>query len=447
MKRVLQGKKALVVGLGKSGLAAARLLAREGAVVAAADEKSELASADALRALGVELHLGPLSPKLFAAQDLVVASPGVPLSHAAFGAAREKGVPVIGEVELAFGFIDEPVLAITGTNGKSTTTALCGHICARSGLRTFTGGNLGKPLSERALGEPGEVAVVELSSFQLESIDGFHPRGAAFLNLTPDHLDRYDSHQAYGAAKARIFMNQQQGDFAVVNAHDAEAMRLSEDIKCVRYTFGHGPAVAHGIREAEGKLTLRLADDFADEVYTVGNRALRGAHNRENAMAAVLLTRLFGIASEAVQAGLDSYPGLPHRLEWVRELDGVEWVNDSKATNVDSTLVALRAFEAGVVLIAGGRGKGAPYEPLVALAKGRIRAVLTIGEDAPAVQRAFEGVVPVVGCRELSVAVERAQSLARAGDTVLLSPACASYDQFKNFEERGERFKMLVAAL
>jgi UDP-N-acetylmuramoylalanine--D-glutamate ligase len=447
MKRALQGKKALVVGLGKSGLAAARLLAREGAVLSAADEKPAVECADELRKLNAALHLGSLDPKLFSAQDLVVTSPGVPLTHAAFGAAREKGVPVIGEVELASGFIDEPVLAITGTNGKSTTTALCGHICAASGLASFTGGNLGKPLSERALGNRGDVAVVELSSFQLESIDSFRPRGAAFLNLTPDHLDRYASHESYGQAKARIFMNQAEGDFAVVNAHDAAAMRLSENINSVRYTFGHGSTVTRGIRNLGGKLNLRLADDLADESYALGNRALRGLHNRENAMAAVLLTRLFGVEKEKVQAGLDSYPGLPHRLEWVRELDGVEWINDSKATNVDSTLVALRSFENGLVLIAGGRGKGAPYEPLVALAKGKIRAVLTIGEDAPAVQRAFEGVVPVVGCRELQVAVERARTLARRGDTVLLSPACSSYDQFKNFEERGDRFKMLVAGL
>lgn len=448
MRRELKGKKVLVVGLGKSGMAASRLLAREGAVLAVADENTELGEKrDELSHLGATLHLGSLDPAVFTAQDLVVTSPGVPLSHAAFGAAREKGVPVIGELELASGFIDEPILAITGTNGKSTTTALTGHICATAGLKTFTGGNLGRPLSERALGERGDVCVVECSSFQLESIETFHPKGAAFLNLTPDHLDRYEDHEAYGRAKARIFMNQTDRDVAVVNAHDADAMRFSNGIRSVRYTFGHGSPVTRGIRDLGGALTLRLADDLTDERYPLTARSLRGVHNRENAMAAVLLARTFGISKAHVQAGLDSYPGLPHRMEFVRELNKVEWINDSKATNVDSTLVALRSFEKGVILIAGGRGKGAPYEPLVQLAPGRIRVVLTIGEDAATLQRAFEGVVPVVACRELQVAVERAQSLAQPGDVVLLSPACASYDQFKNFEDRGERFKMMVAAL
>ena len=448
MARELKGKKVLVVGLGKSGLAAARLLAREGAQLAIADEKTEIGAAgDELKKLGATLHLGSLDPKVFASQDLVVTSPGVPLSSAAFGAAREKGVPVIGEIELAASFIDEPVLAITGTNGKSTTTALTGHLCTHAGLKTFTGGNLGRPLSERAMCERGDVVVVELSSFQLESIDRFHPRGAAFLNLTPDHLDRYPSHQAYGAAKARIFMNQSDRDFAVINAHSPDAMALSDGIKSLRYTFGHGSPVARGIRDLGGKLTLRLADDMPDESYTVTAKSLRGVHNRENAMAAILLARGFGVPKDKIQGGLDTYPGLPHRMELVRELNGVEWVNDSKATNVDSTLVALRSFDEGVILIAGGRGKGAPYDPLVALAKGRIKAVLTVGEDAGNIQRAFEGVVPVVSCRELQVAVERALALARKGDTVLLSPACASYDQFKNFEDRGERFRMMVAAL
>jgi UDP-N-acetylmuramoylalanine--D-glutamate ligase len=444
----LRGKKVLVVGLGKSGLAAARLLAREGAQLSVADEKSDLGLAgQALAPLGAAVHTGALDPTLFAAQELIVTSPGVPLSSAAFGAAREQGVPVVGEVELASWFIEEPVLAITGTNGKSTTTALTGHLCTVAGLKTFTGGNLGRPLSERALGVRGEVCVVELSSFQLESIDTFRAHAAAFLNLTPDHLDRYPSHAAYGLAKQRIFKNQQPGDVAVVNAHDAVTLRLSEELPAQRYTFGHGTPVEQGIRHLGGALVLRLGNGAPDEIYAIKNRALRGLHNLENAMAAVLLTRTFGVPRAAVQEGLGSYPGLPHRLEFVRELDGVEWINDSKATNVDSTLVALRSFEQGVVLIAGGRGKGAPYEPLVELARGRVRAVLTVGEDALAIQRAFEGVVPVVSCREISVAIERARSLVRPGDTVLLSPACASYDQFKNFEDRGDRFKMQVAAL
>lgn len=445
----LKGKRALVVGAGKSGKAAARLLLREGAQVALVDQKADLgALGTELAAEGVKLQLGGLDATHFTAAELIVTSPGVPLAHPSFQAARDAGIPVIGELELGFRFLREPVLAITGTNGKSTTTALTGHICATAGLRTFTGGNLGKPLCERVLaGGEGDVAVVECSSFQLESVDTFHARGAAFLNLTPDHLDRYADHEAYGQAKARIFRNQVNADFSVINAHSRDAMRLSEGGGAVRWTFGHGSPQTLGIRDLGGKLVLRHRDDRADEIFTVENRALRGAHNRENAMAAVLLTRQFGVRREDVQRGLDTFPGLPHRLEFVREHQGVEFINDSKATNVDSTLVALKAFEQGVLLIAGGRGKGAPYGPLVELAQGRIRAVLTIGEDAPKVQQAFEGVVPVVACRTLEVAIERATQLAHAGDTVLLSPACASYDQFDDFEHRGRRFKEVVGAL
>jgi UDP-N-acetylmuramoylalanine--D-glutamate ligase len=234
-------------------------------------------------------------------------------------------------------------------------------------------------------------------------------------------------------------------DFAVVNAHSPDAVKFSEGVAARKLTFGHGSAVDDGVRDLGGKLTLRW--NGAEETYEVNNKALRGAHNRENAMAALLLARAQGVAPAQVQDGLDHFPGLAHRLEFVRALDGVEWINDSKATNVDSTLVALRSFEQGVILIAGGRGKGAPYDPLVALAKQRVRAVLSIGEDAPAVEAAFQGVVPVVACRELATAVKRAKMLAKPGDTVLLSPACASYDQFKHFEHRGDTFKALVGAL
>jgi UDP-N-acetylmuramoylalanine--D-glutamate ligase len=446
--RELKNKRVLVVGLGKSGMGAARLLAREGARLAVADEKADLGPAgDELKALGAELALGALDPSRFAQADLVVTSPGVPLANPAFDGARKAGVPIVGEIELASWFIGEPILGITGTNGKSTTTALTGFICTQAGLRTFTGGNLGRPLSERALSAEGDVVVCELSSFQLESIDTFHPRGAAFLNLTPDHLDRYPSHEAYGLAKRRIFQNQTEADFAVANAHDRDVMRLTEGLRPRRFTFGFGSPVGSGVRDLAERLTLRLTDDGAEEHYQVVNRALRGKHNRENAMAALLLARGIGVPPAKVQAGLDGYPGLPHRLEFVRTLDGVEWINDSKATNVDSTLVALRAFTHGVILIAGGRGKGAPYTPLVELAPDRVRAVLTIGEDAPTVEKAFEGVVPVVACRELATAVKRAKMLAQEGDTVLLSPACASYDQFRNFEHRGETFKAMVQAL
>jgi len=455
MTLALSGQKVLVFGLAKSGVAALRLLRQHGADVTALDARGEDALgavAGEVKALGATLVSGPTPPGLLASQALVVVSPGVPLALPEIQAARAAGVAVWGEVELAGRLLaGVPLFGITGTNGKSTTTALTGALFASGGKRTFVGGNLGRPFSEAAMApEAWDALVVELSSYQLEGIRALRPRGAAILNLTPDHIDRYPNHAAYGEAKARIFQQQEAGDFAVVNADDADVLALARGAKAPVYGFSltgkpvaDAPALA-GLAVAEpGGFRL----EFLGEHYTLTNRALRGAHNAQNAMAAALLARLGGVASGAVQAGLDGYPGLPHRLESVRVLDGVEWVNDSKATNVESVLVALRAFSSGVWLIAGGKGKGAPYAPMVEAGRGRVKGVLTIGDDAEALARAYAGAVDVHVCGTLARAVEKARALAGAGDTVLLSPACASFDQFKNFEDRGESFKRLVEAL
>ncbi|WP_426754085.1 UDP-N-acetylmuramoyl-L-alanine--D-glutamate ligase [Myxococcus sp. Y35] len=455
MTLALSGQKVLVFGLAKSGVAALRLLRQHGAHVTALDARSEDALgavAHEVKSLGATLVSGPTPAGLLASQDLVVVSPGVPLALPEIQAARAAGVAVWGEVELAGRLLaDVPLFGITGTNGKSTTTALTGALFSSGGKRTFVGGNLGRPFSEAAM-PPGEwdALVVELSSYQLEGIRTLRPRGAAILNLTPDHIDRYPSHAAYGEAKARIFQNQQAGDFAVVNADDADVLGLARGAKAPVYGFSltgrpvaQAPALA-GLAVVEpGGFRL----DFLGEHYTLTNRALRGAHNAQNAMAAALLARLGGVPSGAVQAGLDGYPGLPHRLESVRTLDGVEWVNDSKATNVESVLVALRAFTTGVWLIAGGKGKGAPYAPMVEAGRGKVKGVLTMGDDADTLARAYAGAADVYACGTLAQAVARARELAAPGDTVLLSPACASFDQFKNFEDRGDSFKRLVEAL
>jgi UDP-N-acetylmuramoylalanine--D-glutamate ligase len=457
MTLALSGQKVLVFGLAKSGVAALRLLRHHGARVTALDARAEDALGEVgreVKALGAELVTGPTPPGLLASQDLVVVSPGVPLALPEIQAARAAGVAVWGEVELAWRLLSEvPLFGITGTNGKSTTTALTGELFLRGGGRVFVGGNLGRPFSEAAMA-PGDwdSLVVELSSFQLEGIRALRPRGAAILNLSPDHLDRYASHAEYGAAKARIFLNQQpqSQDFAVVNADDADVMGLARAAKVPVYAFSMSgrpvvdtPKLAGLAVAEEGGFRL----DFLGERYRLANRALRGAHNAQNAMAAALLARLGGVSRDAVQAGLDGYPGLPHRLESVRVLDGVEWVNDSKATNVDSVLVALRAFRGDLWLIAGGKGKGAPYEPMVEAGRGKVKGVLTIGQDADTLARAYAGQAPVHACGTLAAAVAKARELAKAGDTVLLSPACASYDQFKNFEDRGDTFKRLVGAL
>jgi UDP-N-acetylmuramoylalanine--D-glutamate ligase len=457
----LAGKKVLVVGLARSGAAAARLARSRGAGVTVTDRRAATELAEAvhqLGATGVAFALGGHDERDFTSADLVVVSPGVPLGLPEIQEARRQGVPVLGEVELGWRFLEPaPLLAVTGTNGKSTTTALAGALVQQD-RRAFVGGNLGTPLCEHVLsGRPADAVVLELSSFQLEGIERLRPAVAAVLNVTPDHLDRYRDLDDYALAKARIVMNQQPGDFAVANARDPRALAIAGASRGEALTFGFGPPAPRSVRDAwdgEGpaaEAPLAYAPPGGPpETYLVRTRALRGRHNRENSMAAVACARLLGVPPPAVQAGLDQFPGLPHRLELVAERGGVEWVNDSKATNVDSTQVGLLAFPSGrpsLVLVMGGRGKRAPYAPLRPLFAGRVKALLTIGEDAPAIERDLGGLCPVEGCGDLAGAVRRAARLAGPGEVVLLSPACASYDQFRNYEERGEAFRRLVAEL
>ncbi|MEN9800154.1 MAG: hypothetical protein RL653_3851 [Pseudomonadota bacterium] len=451
MVPVEAGEDVVVYGLGKSGLGAVRLLQRLGARVTVVDQKAAADVAASLRAAGIQgVEVGaPTADRLGRAARVVV-SPGVPLSNPELQGARSAG-RVWGEVELAYRVLKGQApsakwVGITGTNGKSTTTALTGELLRAAGRKVFVGGNLGTALSEAALsGEACNSYVVELSSFQLEGVDALKLDAAAFLNLQPDHLDRYPDMAAYAAAKAGIFARQDSSGVAVVNAADGWTARDTGRGERVGFLVSGRTQVVEVARLARaegGVLTLP-----GGERLQLRNRALRGAHNAENALAAVLLAQACGADVAGLQRGLDAYPGLSHRMEYVQTLDGVEWINDSKATNVDSTLVALRAFERGVWLIAGGKGKGAPYAPLVELAAGRVAGVLTVGQDAPAIEAAFRPAVPVYPCGTLAAAVTRARELAKSGDTVLLSPACASYDQFQNFEDRGEQFKRAVRAL
>jgi len=453
----LSGRPVSVLGAGRSGLAATRLLRRRGARVTVYDEQplDRLAPAAAtLASEGAELLAGrPLEAIDLGTPALLVVSPGVPLALGSVARARALGVPVLGEVELAGHFLPPgvPVVGITGTNGKSTTTALCGALCSVGGLRPFVGGNLGTPLSAAVDAPPPGVYVVELSSFQLEAVDALAIQAAAVLNLTPDHLDRYPSFEAYAEAKARILRNQTAGDRAVLNLDDPAVVRLAPRARVAPVGFTLDPlttlpggfafaAVASpgGFRIGAGDLSFRVA-----------SQALRGSHNLQNAMAATLLALHVGVGPADVQRGLDSFPGLPHRLESVRVLDGVEWINDSKATNVDAAVVALRAFPEGtrLWLIAGGKGKGAPYQPLRLAAGGKVAGVLTLGQDGPLIGQEFSTEFTVHACGTLERAVARARELARPGEVVLLSPACASYDQFRSFEERGDLFRTLVRGL
>ena len=418
-----------MVGLARSGVAAARLCAREGARVTVTDRRPAADLGGPLAALdgaGVRRALGGHDRADFEGADLVVASPGV------------------------------PVVAITGTNGKSTTTALTGALFARD-RRTFTGGNLGTPLCDLVLsGERVDAIVLELSSFQIDGVERLRPRIAAILNVTPDHLDRYPDVDAYAAAKARLFGLQAPGDAAVANARDPRALAMASASRGTLHTFGFGPPARGAARDPDvdpgpvGAAIVLCPASAAEERYLVRNRALRGRHNRENAMAAVLCARILGVSGAAVQTGLDAFPGLPHRLELVSERGGVEWVNDSKATNVDSTAVGLSAFSpsrARVVLIMGGRGKGAPYAPLRPLFEGRVKALLTIGEDAPKVEAELGDLCRTEPCGTLAQAVQRAARIVSAGEVVLLSPACASYDQFRSYEDRGDAFRRHVQEL
>jgi len=460
----LRGRKITVVGLARSGVAAARLCAREGARVTVTDARPE-GALDQARVGLADLHLrrvlGGHEEADFTGADLCVVSPGVPLSIPPLQAARAAGVPIWSEVELAARFLPGvPLVAITGTNGKSTTTALAGALFAAD-RATFTGGNLGTPLTEHVLsGQRAEVVVAELSSFQLEGIHRLRPKVAAILNVTPDHLDRYAGLEAYAAAKARLFETQQPGDFAVANLRDDRAMAMAGASRAALYTFGFGPPARGAARApaGDGAPAGAIPDQIwfyryaagSPERYRIRNRALRGRHNLENAMAALLCARLLGVPGDKAQRALDGFGGLPHRLELVRERQGVEWVNDSKATNVDSTTVGLSAFPAGtarLILLMGGRGKKAPYLPLRPLFANRVKALLTLGEDAPAVERELGGLAHTEACGTLDAAVARAAALAAPGDVVLLSPACASYDQFKSYEERGAVFRRLVEAL
>ncbi len=443
------GQKYVVIGLGKSGTAAIKLLLNRGAKVLALDENPD--AKKPLEHPGLELRVGPLQPMFWEGAAGVVVSPGVPLSKLHL----PPDVNVFGEIELAWLAMPQgagKLLGITGTNGKSTTTALLGELVKQHEPNTFVGGNLGTPFTsayEKTDTRPFGMHVIELSSFQLEGVKTARFNGAAILNLTPDHLDRYPNHQAYGLAKARIFDGQGVGDFAVVNADDPDVLVLSRLAKVPIYGFTMdasrtNPGFSGLAVGAEDKFVFTFGKPA---VFTVNNRALRGVHNLKNAMAAGLMARLAGIPDDAIQRGLDSFPGLPHRLEFVRDRNGVEWINDSKATNVDSSLVAMNALPGNVWLIAGGKGKGAPYTPMVEASRGKLKGVLTIGQDAPTIAAAFEPLCPIHDCGTLENAVKKAAEISTAGDTVLLSPACASYDQFQNFEHRGDVFKSLVRAL
>jgi UDP-N-acetylmuramoylalanine--D-glutamate ligase len=446
----LKGKKVLVVGLGKSGLAAALFLRRRGALVTVSDVRSAEALAKDIPALldeGIMVEAGGHGLLTFRRQDLIVVSPGVPLNTPELAQVRSFGLPVIGELELAARFIKGRTLAITGSNGKTTTTALLGEILKEAGIPTLVGGNIGVPVVGLIDQSTDETwSVLEVSSFQLESTIQFHPSIAVILNITPDHLDRHGSFENYARAKERIFAAQDADDFVVLNADNMRAAEAATRSDAKVYWFSVEHSVPQGAWLEAGHLVYRPAPDVpAEDVMLLSGIPLKGTHNVENVLAALCAARLAGAPAEAIRKAIESFQAVEHRLEFVARVNGVEFYNDSKATNVDATAKAVASFDSGIHLILGGKDKGSDYLQLSALLRARVRAVYTIGSAAAKIESQLRGVVTILSCQTLDNAVSAAASAARPGEVVLLAPACSSYDQFEDYEHRGRVFKQLVA--
>ncbi len=438
-----------ILGAARSGLAVAALLRREGARVFVSDSKPADANPTAiprLRAMGAGYEFGGHTKAVLQSSVLIL-SPGVPDTIPIVRQAAEQGIRITNEIEIAASRCRAPIIAITGTNGKTTTTELTGFILRNSGLNTFVAGNVGLPFSEIALqADEQSVVVLELSSFQLEHIQAFRPRVAMILNVTPDHLDRYPNFEAYVRAKFRITMNQTPADTLIYNADDHNLSALPASSVARAIGFSLTQALPDGAFVRNGQVILRANGE--QELMNTNDIRIRGPHNLYNAMAAALAAQSVGVGLDAIREGLKNFPGVPHRLEPVRQLDGVRYINDSKATNVDSVWYALQSFAEPIVLIAGGKGKQNDYTPILPLIRKHVKAVVLIGDEAPAMEAAFAGYAPTVRAgHSMELAVEQARSLAVPGDVILLSPACASFDMFNNYEHRGESFKTLVNQL
>jgi UDP-N-acetylmuramoylalanine--D-glutamate ligase len=448
----LKGKKVLVVGLGKSGLAAALFLRRQGAQVTVSDVRSAEALAKEIPALieeGIMVETGGHGLLTFRRQDLIVVSPGVPMDTPELAQVKSFGLPVIGELELAGRFLKGKILAVTGSNGKTTTTTLLGEILAAGSLPTLVGGNIGVPVVSLIDSSTSESwSVLEVSSFQLETTEQFHPSIAVILNITPDHLDRHGSFENYARIKERIFAAQTAEDCLVLNADNTpcEAAALRAVAKVYWFSIEH--PVPQGAWLEQGYVVYRPAKEAPTEkVMLLSGIPLKGEHNVENVLAAVVAARLSGVPADVIRRAVENFQAVEHRLEFVATRNGVEFYNDSKATNVDATAKAVAAFSGGIHLILGGKDKGSPYTVLSDLLRQRVRAVYTIGAAAAKIESELRGVVTIQSCETLDKAVAAAAAAARPGEVVVLAPACSSYDQFDNYEQRGTVFKQLVKAL
>jgi UDP-N-acetylmuramoylalanine--D-glutamate ligase len=446
----LNGKRVLVVGLGRSGVASALFLKARGARVTVSDAKSEDQLREEIPALldqGIAVETGGHGERTFQNQDLIMVSPGVPVDAAPIAQARALGQPVIGEIELAAAFLPGPIVAITGSNGKTTTTTLVGEIFVAGGLKTLVGGNIGTPaisLVEQAT--PETVTVLEVSSFQLETIRSFRPKIGIVLNVTPDHLDRHRTFEAYVDAKARLFENQRAEDFAVLNADDPTCVDLAGRTRAQVFWFNRKREVEQGAFVHGGAVLFRR-EGAQQEVMLASEIPLKGAHNLENVLAAVCAGAIMGCEASKIARAIRNFKAVEHRLEYVATVRGIEYYNDSKATNVDATIKALESFPGNIHLILGGKDKGSDYTVLNDLLRQRVKTVYTIGAAADKIQSQIRGATGIVSAGTIEAAVKQAAAVAQPGDVVLLAPACASFDQFQNYEHRGRVFKELVLAL
>jgi UDP-N-acetylmuramoylalanine--D-glutamate ligase len=447
----LKGKKVLVVGLGKSGLAAALFLRRQGAQVTVSDLRSAQALSKEIPSLleaGISVEAGGHGLLTFRRQDLIVVSPGVPLLTPELVQVRNLGLPIIGELELAARFLQGNVLAITGSNGKTTTTTLCGEIFSAAGLKTVVAGNIGVPVIETVdQSNPAAWSVLEVSSFQLETTESFHPHIAVILNITPDHLDRHGSFENYVRMKEKIFANQTGDDYLILNGDDPVTQQAASRTRSQVLWFSRSKIVRRGTFLMNGMLMFRPSEQASPlPVLPLADIPLKGEHNIENVLAAVCAACVANIPAQTIVRAVASFHAVEHRLEFVAAIHGVDYYNDSKATNVDATAKAIASFPGNIHLILGGKDKNSDYAQLNALLRARVKAVYTIGSAAEKIEGQIAGVTRVVHSGTLEAAVDQAANQAVAGDVVLLAPACSSFDQFENYEHRGRVFKQAVKA-
>jgi len=446
----LRNKHILVVGLGRSGISVVKFLVSRGCTVTAVDNRSEDVMANSLseiNGLGVSIELGPHNSGTFENCDLIVLSPGVPHTIAPVNRAREKNIPVIGEIELAYRFINVPIIAVTGTNGKSTTTLLIGEMLHQSGFKALTGGNLGTPLIELVeQQETADFIVAEISSFQLDTIDKFRPLVSILLNITDDHLERYKDFDAYARSKARIFENQTSTDICVLNEADATILSVSENLTARRFAFNCRQFNEYRSWISDQTICFHTPD-AGDQHVDCTDIPLSGRHNLENAAASGLAVLAVGGTIAGIKGALQNFKGLPHRVEFVDTVNNVAFYDDSKATNVDAVARALGSFSSPIVLIMGGRDKGGGYESLIPRFAQCVKQLIVMGEAADKIKDVFADMVPTVMAADMAQAVKMAASCAVSGDSVLLSPACSSFDMYDSYTQRGRDFARSVERL